>query len=259
MVQASNNAPESAALIDMEEGPILFQAEFADQENLVGYYAMWFILVCIGFTLLYGIGIFGFFWLPVMYTIWRTDYQNRRLYITPENVVYKTNIPVCCPCFGSTKREKHVLLSLITDVILEQGCMQARYGLQSLKIENAGQASPNSPGADLAIVGISNAKVFKQAVLAAAAAKRSGMQITTELIQASLTNGYLTGVPVATAPMGAHPFAPTPAPAYAPPTAAAAADPSLLQNLYHAQQESNRTLREVATLLEKFVEQQPTH
>lgn len=247
----TSSSNECTTLIDVEDGHVLFEAEFNDEKRYMDYRTLWFVLLCLGLTLCYGVGFLGLLWLPVMHTIWRQDYRNRRLFITPENVVFKTNVPVCCPCFGSTKREKHILLSLVTDVILEQGCLQSRYGLHSVKLENAGRqggGDANNVGADVNIVGISNAKVFKQAVLAAAAAKRNGMHLTAELIQASLTNGYAAGFPVATPAMG---FAAAPHAAVA---AAPALDPALLQNLYEAQQESNRTLRQVADLLGKAVQ-----
>jgi hypothetical protein len=109
----------------------------------------------------------------------------------------KQTCPFFFPCCGSTKREKHILFSLVTDVILEQGCMQARFGLHSIKIENAGQGNPNQPGADAIIVGIANARAFKQAVLAAAMAKRNGHQVTVDLIRGAMENpSYSVGQPV---------------------------------------------------------------
>eukprot|EP00992_Anisonema_acinus_P004019 TRINITY_DN14542_c0_g1_i1.p1 TRINITY_DN14542_c0_g1~~TRINITY_DN14542_c0_g1_i1.p1 ORF type:complete len:238 (-),score=51.69 TRINITY_DN14542_c0_g1_i1:98-811(-) len=171
-----------------ESGPVLYEADFSDVENFLSYKTWHYVLLCLGTTFIWGVGFLGLFWLPVMRHIWRRDFEARRLYVTAENIVYTTNVPVCMPCCGTTRREKHILLSLVTDVILEQGCLQAKFGLQSVSLENAGQANPNQPGADVNVVGMSNARTFKRAVLAAATAKRGGRVVTGRLIEEALAS-----------------------------------------------------------------------
>ncbi|XP_026438493.1 uncharacterized protein LOC113337006 isoform X2 [Papaver somniferum] len=43
------------------------------------------------------------------------------LYITPNSIVYKVVKPVAFPCFGVLKKEKHILLPSIVDIVIEQG------------------------------------------------------------------------------------------------------------------------------------------
>jgi hypothetical protein len=60
-------------------------------------------------------------------------------FVTSEGVVYKTRPPACCPSCGVNKREKHCMLPLVTDVVLSQSWLEAKWGIWSVKIENAGQ------------------------------------------------------------------------------------------------------------------------
>jgi len=111
------------------------------------------------------------------------------LYITTESVVLKTNSPACIPCFGDNKSEKHVLLPLVTDVVIEQGYMEAWFGLHSVKIENAGQGDiSNGTRVDLKIQGITNPQLFKKILLRAATVKRNGLAFTQEDVRAIVSN-----------------------------------------------------------------------
>eukprot|EP00999_Lentomonas_sp_LEN2_P000014 NODE_1012_length_1061_cov_81.838330_g968_i0.p1 GENE.NODE_1012_length_1061_cov_81.838330_g968_i0~~NODE_1012_length_1061_cov_81.838330_g968_i0.p1 ORF type:complete len:284 (+),score=68.49 NODE_1012_length_1061_cov_81.838330_g968_i0:86-853(+) len=242
---------ESRPLQDVEYGPVLFEAEFGAESSFVSYCCWKFVFACLLGTLAYGIGFLGFFYMPIYIYIIRQEYRRRRLYITPEHVCFQTNRPWFCPCCGQSKREKHVLLGLVTDVILEQGCLQEKFGLWAVKLENAGQGNPEKPGCDMNVIGISNALTFKRAVLAAATAKRAGVDITADLIQEALTSeNFRAPTSVMGAPIGLMPGAPMR------PAAGAVANPeteqaliSTLNNLNDGQRQMTNTLKEVAELL----------
>eukprot|EP01129_Flabellula_baltica_P005516 TRINITY_DN2006_c0_g1_i2.p1 TRINITY_DN2006_c0_g1~~TRINITY_DN2006_c0_g1_i2.p1 ORF type:complete len:180 (-),score=25.10 TRINITY_DN2006_c0_g1_i2:18-557(-) len=117
-------------------------------------------------------------YMPIFIWITRKDIESRRLSVTHESVNYKTAPPVhCCCCCGVNMSEKHVLLPLVTDVIIEQGCLQAKYNVYSISIENAGQG-PRKGGSDVSIKGISDPRMFKKIVLSAASAKRAGKTVS---------------------------------------------------------------------------------
>lgn len=79
--------------------------------------------------------------------------------------------PVPFPCFGVLKKEKHVLLPSVADVIVEQGYLQSLFGVYSLRIENVGVRRP--PSDDVKIQGIANPSAFRKAVLARLSYMRS--------------------------------------------------------------------------------------
>lgn len=71
--------------------------------------------------------------------------------------------PVPFPCFGVLKKEKHVLLPSVHDIVIEQGYLQSLFGVYSLRIENVGVRRP--PSDDVQIQGVANPSDFRKAVL----------------------------------------------------------------------------------------------
>lgn len=191
---ATRGATHATLLMEQEEetenGRLLYRASFDDTVDRYVSYMTWkYVLICLAFVLLYGIGIFMLMLLPAMRWYWRRELLNRRLYVTSENIVYKTNVPACFGCCGYNKTEKHILLHLVTDVVLQQGCFEARWGLFSLKIENPGQMGQTTPGADVVIQGIGSPQEFKKLVLAAGSARRAGRQLCKDDIDMFITKG----------------------------------------------------------------------
>ncbi|XVF35175.1 hypothetical protein REPUB_Repub18cG0122400 [Reevesia pubescens] len=68
--------------------------------------------------------------------------------------------PMPIPCFGVLKKEKHVLLPSVADVVIEQGYLQSLFGVYSLRIENVGVRSDY-----VQIQGIANPSAFRKAAL----------------------------------------------------------------------------------------------
>jgi len=169
---------------EYEHGKILYQTNFSHrEEQYVKYKSMKFFLACLIMIPFYGIGILMLIYLPVYAYIARRDIRSRRLYITTESVVYRTAPPVhVVPCCGVTMTEKHTLLPLVTDVIVEQGCLQSKYGIHSIKIENAGQTGGKKTY-DVEIDGLDDPREFKKILLIAATARRAGRNITENDIQ----------------------------------------------------------------------------
>lgn len=168
-------------LIEEEEteyGEILYRASFKRcEEDYVNYVTVMYVLLSIVCILFYLIGIIMILLTPLVRYRARKGIQNRRLYITSENVVYKQCEPAFFPCLGNNISEKHILLPLVTDVVLDQGWVQAKFNLQGVGIENAGQGG-TQPGADVKIVGIDDPKMFKKLLLTAAGCKRNGKSFT---------------------------------------------------------------------------------
>ncbi|KAL3690733.1 hypothetical protein R1sor_004384 [Riccia sorocarpa] len=154
-------------------GRILYKASFTEMENnYVNYDTVQWILISLLLVLVYGVGLLMLLYVPIRRYVVRQDIKTRKLYVTSNAIVYKVTRPVFLPCFGVSKREKHVLLHLVTDVITEQGCLQSYYGISSVRIEVLPAQSRPTPGDDVRIQGIANPRLFKKVVLMAVANMR---------------------------------------------------------------------------------------
>ncbi|XP_052182895.1 uncharacterized protein LOC127795329 [Diospyros lotus] len=147
-----------------DEDAVLFEASFQDaEENFVKYQTAQWVLYSLLLILAWGIGLFMLVYLPVRRYILRKDIRSRKLYLTPNAIVYKVVRPVSFPYFGVLKKEKHVLLASVADVVIEQGYMQSHFGAYSIRIESVGVRRP--PSDDVQIQGVVNPQAFRKAVL----------------------------------------------------------------------------------------------
>lgn len=157
------------SLIEDEEssisGKILYRATFDELEDShVNYDAVLWILISLLLSMAWGIGILMLLYLPIRRYIIRKDIQSRSLYVTSHTIVYKVTRPAFLPCLGFTKVEKHVLLSLVTDVIIEQGCLQAAYGIHTIRVENLAHGKL-TPVDEFQIQGVVNPRNFRKVIL----------------------------------------------------------------------------------------------
>ncbi|KAK7328734.1 hypothetical protein VNO77_22851 [Canavalia gladiata] len=149
---------------ERDEEAVLYAASFQEMEqNFVKYQTVQWVLYSVLLILAWGIGFLMLLYLPVRRFILRKDFRSRTLYLTPNAIVYKVARPVPFPCFGVLKKEKHVLLHSVADVVVEQGCMQSLFGVHSLRIENVGVRRP--PSDDVKIQGVANPNAFRKAVM----------------------------------------------------------------------------------------------
>ncbi|KAH0970841.1 hypothetical protein GBA52_022997 [Prunus armeniaca] len=149
---------------EAEDEIVLYSASFQEmEENYVKFRTAQWLLYSLLLILAWGIGFFMLLYLPVRRYILRKDIRSRKLYLTPNSIVYKVTKPVPFPIFGVLKKEKHVLLPSVADVVIEQGYLQSLYGVYSLRIEHVGVRRP--PSDDVQIHGIANPSAFRKAVL----------------------------------------------------------------------------------------------
>ncbi|KAL2553824.1 uncharacterized protein Fot_07443 [Forsythia ovata] len=147
-----------------EEEPVLYTASFEEAvENFVKYQTAQWVLYSLLLILAWGIGLFMLLYLPVRRYILRKDIRSRKLYVTPNAIVYKVKKPVPFPFLGVLKKEKYVLLPSVADVVIEQGYLQSKFGVYSIRIENIGVRRP--PSDDVQIKGVANPHAFRKAVL----------------------------------------------------------------------------------------------
>ncbi|XP_042483124.1 uncharacterized protein LOC122063490 isoform X2 [Macadamia integrifolia] len=140
---------------------VLYSASFQElEDNYVKYQTALWILYSLPLILAWGIGLFMLLYIPVRRYILRKDIRSRRLYVTPNAIVYKVTKPVPFPCFGVLKKEKYVLLPSVADVVIEQGYLQSFFGVYSTRIENVGVRRP--PSDDVQIQGIADPRAFRK-------------------------------------------------------------------------------------------------
>lgn len=149
---------------DANDDTVLYSASFEEMEdNFVKYQTALWILYSLLLILAWGIGLLMLLYLPILRHILRKDFRSRKLYVTPNAIVYKVTKPVSFPCFGVMKKEKHVLLPSVADIVVEQGYLQSFFRIYSVRIENAGVRRPASD--DVQIQGVAHPGAFRKAVL----------------------------------------------------------------------------------------------
>ncbi|KAL3830063.1 hypothetical protein ACJIZ3_018865 [Penstemon smallii] len=149
---------------DDGEESVLHTASFEEtEENFVKYQSSRWVMYSLLLIMAWGIGLLMLIYLPLRRYILRKDIRSRKLYLTPNAIVYKVRRPVPFPCFGNLKKEKYVLLPSVADIVIEQGYLQSRFGVYSIRIENVGVRRP--PSDDLQIQGVVNPHAFRKAVL----------------------------------------------------------------------------------------------
>uniref|UniRef100_A0A803NT87 DUF7642 domain-containing protein n=1 Tax=Cannabis sativa TaxID=3483 RepID=A0A803NT87_CANSA len=105
-----------------EDDDVLYSASFLEMEdNFVRYQTAQWVLYSLLLILAWGIGLFMLLYLPVRRYILRKDIRSKKLYLTPNSIVYKVARPVPFPFFGALKKEKYILLPSVADIVIEQG------------------------------------------------------------------------------------------------------------------------------------------
>ncbi|KZV58129.1 hypothetical protein F511_36811 [Dorcoceras hygrometricum] len=147
-----------------DQDPVLYAASFdGSEENFMNYQTAYWFLYSSLLLFAWGFGLLMLIYLPLRRYILRKDIRSRKLYVTPNAIVYKVRKPVAFPCFGFLEKEKYVLLPSVADVVIEQGYFQSLFDVYSVRIENVGVRRPASD--DVKIQGVSNPLAFREAVL----------------------------------------------------------------------------------------------
>eukprot|EP00250_Pteridium_aquilinum_P032958 c5006_g1_i1 orf=133-975(+) len=161
---------DPVAQIEYEEsaegGKILHTATFADLERrFLNYETLQWIVISLLLILAWGVGVILLLYTPIRRYIMQRDFRSRQLYVTSEAIVYKVARPAFLPWLGVSKFEKCILLPLITDIVLEQGCLQSLFGLYSIRIETLGQGPLEA--CSISVCGMTNPRQFRKVVLIA--------------------------------------------------------------------------------------------
>lgn len=148
---------------------VLYRASFEElARNHVQCDTIIWVLISLLLVLAWGVGLFMLLYLPVRRYVLQKDISSRKLYVTPNEIVYKVSRPSFLPFLGYTNFAQHIPLNLVIDIIMEQGCLQSIYGIHTLRIESIahGKAAPVD---ELQVQAVSNPELLRKVIIAEAA------------------------------------------------------------------------------------------
>lgn len=150
---------------------ILYAASFEElARNNIQYDTIIWVSISLLLVLAWGVGVIMLLYLPIKRYVLKKDISSRKLYVTPNEIVYKVKRPSFIPFWGVATIEKHVPLSLVIDIIIEQGCLQSVYGIHTFRIESIahGKAAPVD---ELQVQGVSNPGRLRKIIVREASKK----------------------------------------------------------------------------------------
>ncbi|OMP00504.1 hypothetical protein COLO4_12600 [Corchorus olitorius] len=148
---------------------ILYTASFEElAKNNIQYDTIIWFAISLLLVLAWGVGIVMLLYLPYKRYVLQKDISSRRLYVTPSEIVYKVSRPSYIPFWGITTIEKHVPLSKVIDIIIEQGWLQSIYGIHTFRVESIahGKAAPVD---ELQVQGVANPALLRKVIVKEAA------------------------------------------------------------------------------------------
>ncbi|KAG5538456.1 hypothetical protein RHGRI_019133 [Rhododendron griersonianum] len=144
---------------------ILYTASFKElAAKNVQYETIIWVSISLLLVLAWGVGIIMLLYLPIKRYVLQKDISSRKLYVTPHAIVYKVSRPSFIPFWGVVSTERHVPLSQVIDVIIEQGCLQSVYGIHTFRVESIayGKAAPVD---ELQVQGVSNHGLLRKIIV----------------------------------------------------------------------------------------------
>ncbi|KAL6981899.1 hypothetical protein U1Q18_023517 [Sarracenia purpurea var. burkii] len=156
-------------LIEDEEADtsaqILYTASFKElAAKTVQYDTIIWASISLLLVLAWGIGIIMLMYLPIKRYVLQKDISSRKLYVTRLEIVYKVSRPSFIPFWGVVTIERHVPLSQVIDVIIEQGWLQSVHGIHTFRIESIahGKAAPVD---ELQVQGVYNPGLLRKIIV----------------------------------------------------------------------------------------------
>ncbi|KAK8702567.1 hypothetical protein V6N13_020917 [Hibiscus sabdariffa] len=149
--------------------PILFAASFEElARNNLQYDTIIWVSISLLLVLAWGVGIIMLLYLPFRRYVLQKDISSRKLYVTPSEIVYEVSRPSFIPFWGTVTIEKHVPLSKVIDIIIEQGWLQSVYGIHTFRIESIAQGKA-APVDELQVQGVANPALLRKVIVREAA------------------------------------------------------------------------------------------
>ncbi|KAK8693498.1 hypothetical protein V6N13_071081 [Hibiscus sabdariffa] len=188
--------------------PILFAASFEELAgNNLQYDTIIWVSISLLLVLAWGVGIIMLLYLPFRRYVLQKDISSRKLYVTPSEIVYEVSRPSFIPFWGPVTIEKHVPLSKVIDIIIEQGWLQSVYGIHTFRIESIAQGKA-APVDELQVQGVANPALLRKVIVREAAkaiqevGKSWKLPIVTGEVEAvsRMTSPFTEGRPILRSP-----------------------------------------------------------
>ncbi|XP_022769710.1 uncharacterized protein LOC111313309 isoform X2 [Durio zibethinus] len=163
---------------------ILYTASFEElvRSNLRYDTIIW-VSISLLLVLAWGVGVIMLLYLPIRRYILQKDISSRKLYVTPSEIVYKVLRPSFMPFWGIITIEKHVPLSKVIDIIIEQdadgsfrriiyvcftGWLQSNYGIHTFRTESIAHGKAARVD-ELQVQGVANPAILRKVIVREAA------------------------------------------------------------------------------------------
>ncbi|XP_021900304.1 uncharacterized protein LOC110816422 isoform X2 [Carica papaya] len=148
---------------------ILYTASFEElASNIIQYDTIIWFSISLLLVLAWGIGIIMLLYLPIKRYVLQRDISSRKLYVTPREIVYKVSRPSYVPCLGRTTFEKRIPLTMVIDIIIEQGWLQSVYGIHTFRIESVAHRKASHVD-ELQVQGVDNPELLRTVIVTEAA------------------------------------------------------------------------------------------
>ncbi|TVU03009.1 hypothetical protein EJB05_51473 [Eragrostis curvula] len=144
---------------------VLYRASFLElMPNYLQYDTIIWALISLLLVLAWGVGLLLLIYLPYKRYVLKRDILSRQLYVTENKIVYKATRPSYIPFMGIVEKEIKVPLHLVIDVIVEQGCLQSAFSLQTFRIESIAHGKP-APVDELQFHGVHNPDLLLKVII----------------------------------------------------------------------------------------------
>ncbi|GAA0142209.1 hypothetical protein LIER_42708 [Lithospermum erythrorhizon] len=145
---------------------ILHMASFEElSKKYVTYDTIIWASISLFLVLAWGIGAVMLLYLPFKRYVLQKHVTSCKLYVTPEEIVYKVKRPSYIPFWGEIKIEKRVPLSLVIGIIIEQGWLQSMFGIHTFRIESIAHKIAAAPVDVLQIQGVYEPDVLRRVII----------------------------------------------------------------------------------------------
>ncbi|XP_015584350.2 uncharacterized protein LOC8258533 isoform X2 [Ricinus communis] len=154
---------------EVESEQILYTASFEELgKSTLKYDTVIWVSISLLLVLAWGVGILMLLYLPIRRYVFRQEISSRKLYVTPNEIVYKVSRPSFIPFWGVTVIDKRVPLSFVIDIIIEQGWLQSIYGIHTFRVESIahGKAAPVD---ELQVQGVVSPSFLRKVIITEAA------------------------------------------------------------------------------------------
>uniref|UniRef100_A0A7C9ALH1 DUF7642 domain-containing protein n=1 Tax=Opuntia streptacantha TaxID=393608 RepID=A0A7C9ALH1_OPUST len=147
---------------------IVYMASFDElAEKYLQYDTIIWLSISLLLVLAWGVGVIMLLYLPYKrYVLWKAV-CSRKLYVTPAEIIYKVHRPSYVPFWRVVTVERHVPLSLVIDVIIEQGCLESVFELHTFRVESVSRGGAAAVD-ELQVQGVSSPGILRKAIISEA-------------------------------------------------------------------------------------------